>query len=198
LVDPTYEEERVMSGHLLIAMNVNSEICTLQMTGGVALQPDQITKCTKIAFVKVTEMTELIKSILKPSVVPMATTRSEVRGKSILVTTHEETSQHVDKLEDEKMDDDVHMKEQEPDVIILGENVGGVQAIDHTAELEKVLEGMERKMKRWEEGDDSEEETTHVLMEAETTSNTYALRSKSKKEKTTGQKKRKKSKQKRT
>lgn len=42
MVDPTHEEEVVIDGRLILAMNVHREICTLQMTGGVALLPDQV------------------------------------------------------------------------------------------------------------------------------------------------------------
>ena len=42
LVDPTHQEERVMDGRLVVAMNVHREICALQMAGGVAILPEQV------------------------------------------------------------------------------------------------------------------------------------------------------------
>ncbi len=42
LVDPSLSEEGVMEGQLVIAMNVHREICALQMTGGVAIEQDQV------------------------------------------------------------------------------------------------------------------------------------------------------------
>lgn len=42
LVDPSFEEEQVMGGQLLVVMNVHSEICSLQKTGGIALSLEQV------------------------------------------------------------------------------------------------------------------------------------------------------------
>ena len=42
LVDPSFEEEQVLNGQMLIVMNIHSEICTMQMTGGVALSSEQV------------------------------------------------------------------------------------------------------------------------------------------------------------
>ena len=41
LVDPSIEEEKVLTGHLYIVMNIHREICTLQLEG-VALQHDEV------------------------------------------------------------------------------------------------------------------------------------------------------------
>ena len=42
LVDPSLEEEEVMDGRLVVGMNIHREICVLQMAGGVAILPDQV------------------------------------------------------------------------------------------------------------------------------------------------------------
>lgn len=42
LVDATDREERVMEGQMMIAMNINREICTIQMNGGLCLEKDQV------------------------------------------------------------------------------------------------------------------------------------------------------------
>ncbi|XP_061441184.1 exosome complex component RRP45 isoform X2 [Rhineura floridana] len=65
LVDPSEQEERVMDGLLVIAMNKHREICTIQSSGGIMLLKDQVLRCSKITGVKVTEITELIQKALE-------------------------------------------------------------------------------------------------------------------------------------
>nr|XP_020763965.1 exosome complex component RRP45 [Odocoileus virginianus texanus] len=65
LVDPSEREERVMDGLLVIAMNKHREICTIQSSGGIMLLKDQVLRCSKIAGVKVMEITELIQKALE-------------------------------------------------------------------------------------------------------------------------------------
>ncbi|XP_033890440.3 exosome complex component RRP45 [Acipenser ruthenus] len=65
LVDPSEREERVMDGLLVIAMNKHREICTIQSSGGIMLLKDQVLRCSKIASVKVTEISELIQKALE-------------------------------------------------------------------------------------------------------------------------------------
>ncbi|KAM9712151.1 LOW QUALITY PROTEIN: exosome complex component RRP45-like [Dama dama] len=65
LVDPSEREERVMDGLLVIAMNKHREICTIQPSGGIMLLKDQVLRCSKIAGVKVVEITELIQKALE-------------------------------------------------------------------------------------------------------------------------------------
>ncbi|XP_045687393.1 exosome complex component RRP45 [Phyllostomus hastatus] len=65
LVDPSEREERVMDGLLVIAMNKHREICTLQSSGGIMLLAEQVLRCSKIAGVKVAEITELIQKALE-------------------------------------------------------------------------------------------------------------------------------------
>ncbi|KAL8206986.1 UNVERIFIED_CONTAM: Exosome complex component RRP45 [Gekko kuhli] len=64
LVDPSEQEERVMDGLLVIAMNKHREICTIQSSGGIMLLKDQVLVCSKITGVKVAEITELIQKAL--------------------------------------------------------------------------------------------------------------------------------------
>ncbi|XP_051993732.1 exosome complex component RRP45 [Xyrauchen texanus] len=64
LVDPCEREERVMDGLLMIAMNKHREICSIQSSGGIMLLKDQVLRCSKIASVKVSEVTELINKAL--------------------------------------------------------------------------------------------------------------------------------------
>ena len=42
LVDPTEKEESVMDGQMMIAMNIDREICAVQMNGGLSLEADQV------------------------------------------------------------------------------------------------------------------------------------------------------------
>ncbi|KAI7865246.1 ribosomal protein S5 domain 2-type protein [Spinellus fusiger] len=64
LVDPTYLEEQVKEGGMTITMNIHKEICALSKAGGVPLASDQILRCSQVALVKVTEMTEQIQKAL--------------------------------------------------------------------------------------------------------------------------------------
>eukprot|EP00731_Ephydatia_muelleri_P023111 Em0015g694a len=70
LVDPTFQEERVMNGRLIFGLNIHKEICALQMIGGVSISPDEVIKYAKIATVKCTELTEVVKSALSKSLPP--------------------------------------------------------------------------------------------------------------------------------
>lgn len=65
LVDPCEKEELVMDGLLVIAMNKHREICSIQSSGGIMLLKDQVLRCSKIASVKVSEITELITKALE-------------------------------------------------------------------------------------------------------------------------------------
>ncbi|XP_003221849.2 exosome complex component RRP45 [Anolis carolinensis] len=65
LVDPSEQEERVMDGLLVIAMNKHREICTIQSSGGIMLLKDQVLRCSKITGVKVAEITALIQKALE-------------------------------------------------------------------------------------------------------------------------------------
>lgn len=65
LVDPCEREERVKDGLLVIAMNKHREICSIQSSGGIMLLKDQVLRCSKIASVKVSEITELIYKALE-------------------------------------------------------------------------------------------------------------------------------------
>ncbi|XP_026059711.1 exosome complex component RRP45 [Carassius auratus] len=65
LVDPCEQEERVKDGLLVIAMNKHREICSIQSSGGIMLLKDQVLRCSKIASVKVSEITELINKALE-------------------------------------------------------------------------------------------------------------------------------------
>ncbi|XP_053712693.1 exosome complex component RRP45-like isoform X1 [Synchiropus splendidus] len=65
LVDPIEREERVMDGLLVIAMNKHREICSIQSSGGIMLLREQVMRCSKIASVKVSEITELITKAME-------------------------------------------------------------------------------------------------------------------------------------
>ncbi|XP_029017882.1 exosome complex component RRP45 [Betta splendens] len=65
LVDPCEREERVMDGLLMIAMNKHREICSIQSSGGIMLLKEQVMRCSKIASVKVSEITALISKALE-------------------------------------------------------------------------------------------------------------------------------------
>ena len=81
-----------MDGRMTVAMNTHQEVCVLQLAGGVALLPDQVRggemegkgenerrdsppyqvlRCSKIASVKVGELTKLVKNALSGKAMPV-------------------------------------------------------------------------------------------------------------------------------
>ncbi|XP_067662910.1 exosome complex component RRP45-like [Haliotis asinina] len=65
LVDPSLVEEKVMDGKMVIGMNKHREICMLQITGEMLLLKEQVLRCSNVAVVKVTEISELILKALE-------------------------------------------------------------------------------------------------------------------------------------
>ncbi|KAI1315646.1 hypothetical protein EDD11_000539 [Mortierella claussenii] len=64
IVDPTYLEEQVKEGDMTITLNVHKEVCALSKAGGISMDVDQILQCSKIAVVKVAEITAQIEAAL--------------------------------------------------------------------------------------------------------------------------------------
>ncbi|KAK9727653.1 3'-5'-exoribonuclease [Basidiobolus ranarum] len=65
VVDANLLEEQLRTGDMTIAMNSHREICTLSKAGGIPLDIEQVFRCSKIAAVKVQEITEQIQNALK-------------------------------------------------------------------------------------------------------------------------------------
>ena len=65
IVDPTFLEEQVKEGDMTITLNVHKEVCALSKAGGIPMEIDQILQCTKIAVVKVAEITAQIQAALE-------------------------------------------------------------------------------------------------------------------------------------
>ncbi|XP_033115641.1 exosome complex component RRP45-like [Anneissia japonica] len=65
VVDPSTEEENVMEGVMVVAMNSNNEVCTVHMSGNMLLVKQQLLHCAKIAAVKVEELTNVIKKFMQ-------------------------------------------------------------------------------------------------------------------------------------
>ncbi|KAG1143989.1 hypothetical protein G6F37_006553 [Rhizopus arrhizus] len=65
VVDPNYLEEQCKKGDMTITMNINKEICALSKAGGIPLEMEQVLRCSQIAVIKVTEVTELIQKVLE-------------------------------------------------------------------------------------------------------------------------------------
>lgn len=142
LVDPSDKEEKVMDGKMVIGMNKHREICTLQVTGQMLLLKDQVLRCSNIAVVKVTEITELIHKALendkqaRSSGVTFGFREAVVKD---AVTTNQMTPEKIDEStvqsECEDEDDSVTMEtnghvytdselNEEPKVRILAKGVG--------------------------------------------------------------------------
>ena len=48
-MDPSLEEEEVMEGKLVVGMNIHREICVLQLMGGVAILPEQVSSIMSLS-----------------------------------------------------------------------------------------------------------------------------------------------------
>jgi len=68
IVDPTWKEEQVMTGHMTVVMNIHKEICGFQKAGGVALETKMILAATRIAMVKAEEITGKIQKALSDDI----------------------------------------------------------------------------------------------------------------------------------
>ncbi|XP_061165379.1 exosome complex component RRP45-like [Saccostrea echinata] len=136
LVDPTDKEEKVMDGKMVIGMNKHREICTLQVSGEMLLMKDQVLRCSNIAVVKVTEITELIQRALEHDREArlkgekFGFAESESPTESIL-TNHREpeeiqtTEAQINGESDDEMDMNGDLnKEEKSQVKILGPGVG--------------------------------------------------------------------------
>ncbi|KAF9962088.1 hypothetical protein BGZ72_010694 [Mortierella alpina] len=64
IVDPTFLEEQIKEGDMTMTLNVHKEVCALSKAGGIPMDLDQILQCTKVAIVKVTEITAQIQAAL--------------------------------------------------------------------------------------------------------------------------------------
>ena len=65
VVDPSLLEENVQEGQMTIACNAHGELCTVSKAGGVAISLEQLTKCASIANVKVSEVAEMLKRVVR-------------------------------------------------------------------------------------------------------------------------------------
>jgi len=63
-VDPTYLEEKVMDGVMMISMNKHREMCGLQMSGGMKITKEQILHCTNVASSKVKDISAFITNAI--------------------------------------------------------------------------------------------------------------------------------------
>ncbi|XP_071087734.1 exosome complex component RRP45-like [Haliotis cracherodii] len=103
LVDPSLVEEKVMDGKMVIGMNKHREICMLQITGEMLLLKEQVLRCSNIAVVKVTEISELILKALENDRVARASGEKCGFAESVepkKITTTKTDRQDVDMEED--------------------------------------------------------------------------------------------------
>ncbi|KAF9423482.1 Exosome complex component RRP45 [Podila epigama] len=65
IVDPTHLEEQIKEGDMTLTLNVHKEVCAMSKAGGIPMEVDQILQCSKIAVVKVAEITAQIQAALE-------------------------------------------------------------------------------------------------------------------------------------
>ncbi|XP_053399917.1 exosome complex component RRP45-like [Mercenaria mercenaria] len=143
LVDPTDKEEKVMDGRMVIGMNKHREICTLQITGQMLLLKDQVLRCSNIAVVKVTEITELIHKALENDRQERSKGGKFGFAESVCknkLTTNQKTTEPVDMdtvegemasaylqgSDDSDTNSDITSSEDDDSVIIMESGVGGI------------------------------------------------------------------------
>lgn len=49
VVDPLLKEEAAMGGHLAVTVNQHREVCAVQKAGGIAVGPDSVMRCARVA-----------------------------------------------------------------------------------------------------------------------------------------------------
>eukprot|EP00053_Salpingoeca_punica_P011457 m.102094 g.102094 ORF g.102094 m.102094 type:complete len:375 (-) comp15678_c2_seq3:256-1380(-) len=64
IADPTAKEEEVAEGRLTVAVNSHQEVCLVRKTGAVALSPEQMLQCVKLAGEHAHSRNELIKQAI--------------------------------------------------------------------------------------------------------------------------------------
>ncbi|CAL1539991.1 unnamed protein product [Lymnaea stagnalis] len=126
IVDPSEKEEKVMEGKMVIGMNKHREICTLQVTGEMLLLKEQVLRCSNIAVMKVTKITELIHTALAND--KQARLRGEKHGFAELISGEKLSSNQQPPIEVKPAfniyeEDDDSMSSMESDESSLGHKV---------------------------------------------------------------------------
>ena len=65
VVDPGLKEEEISVGFVTLALNSHKEVCAVHKLGGVALSPDQLLECMRVAHVKAIELAAVLNTALK-------------------------------------------------------------------------------------------------------------------------------------
>ncbi|XP_076001308.1 exosome complex component RRP45 isoform X2 [Genypterus blacodes] len=160
LVDPCEREERVMDGLLMIAMNKHREICSVQSSGGIMLLKDQVMRCSKIASVKVSEITELINQAFENDKLARKTSGKCGFAESMpleRITTLKMDETEVEMTDDTEGANDIAERAETPPQTVPSPvlPVPGVGQVGHGL---KNTWGLEEDVDEEEEEDDEEEE----------------------------------------
>ncbi|CAL5384843.1 unnamed protein product [Camellia sinensis] len=65
VIDPTHNEEAVMSGRMIATLNTNGDVCAIQKAGGAGVMQNVIIQCLRIASVKAADVTSKIKNAVE-------------------------------------------------------------------------------------------------------------------------------------
>ncbi|CAL5437936.1 unnamed protein product [Camellia sinensis] len=65
VIDPTHNEEAVMSGRMIATLNTNGDVCAIQKAGGAGVMQSVIMQCLRIASVKAADVTSKIKNAVE-------------------------------------------------------------------------------------------------------------------------------------
>ncbi|XP_020230042.1 exosome complex component RRP45A isoform X2 [Cajanus cajan] len=65
VIDPTHQEERVMTGRMTATVNSNGDVCAIQKAGGEGVSQSVIMHCLKLAHTKATDITTKIRDAVE-------------------------------------------------------------------------------------------------------------------------------------
>ncbi|XP_057438965.1 exosome complex component RRP45A-like isoform X2 [Lotus japonicus] len=65
IMDPTYQEESVMTGRMTATVNANGDVCAIQKAGGQGVLQKLIMHCLRLAHVKAGDITTKIKEAVE-------------------------------------------------------------------------------------------------------------------------------------
>eukprot|EP01133_Synstelium_polycarpum_P001184 gene1184-1362_t len=91
VVDPETKEEMVMDGKLSFYVNIHKEICGVSKGGGNSTTIEQVIKCSKIAVLRATEVTQYIREALHEDIQANMSASARRRNKRVNLEMVEHT-----------------------------------------------------------------------------------------------------------
>lgn len=86
VMDPDLEEQNAAEGIISVAVNTHGEICSIEKSGGVALSPECIIQCVKLATLKVKELSSALLRVVEADI------KQSVESKKKKYTNYNDTT----------------------------------------------------------------------------------------------------------